>query len=335
MILVTGGTGFLGSHLLYHLVNSGAKVRAVRRKTSNIENVKTVFGYYTGEAGKFFDRIEWFTADLLDLPELKNAFKEVSQVYHCAALVSFDPKDYHRMRKNNITSTENIVNLCITENVKKLCFVSSVAALEKSPDNQPVTEENYWTNASGKSGYAITKHGAETEVWRAGQEGLDIVIVNPGVIIGSGFWKQGSSKIFDKIYNGLSFYTEGVTGFVDVTDVVKAMMLLMQSDIKDERFVLVSENVSFKDLFFKIADALQVKRPSKKATKQMLKLAWRLDWLKSKLTGSTPLLTKDSAEAAFRKTYFSSEKIEKRLGFQFTPIDESVKRISTDYLKST
>jgi nucleoside-diphosphate-sugar epimerase len=333
MILVTGGTGLVGSHLLYHLVNRGEKVKAIFRSGSDLQKVKKVFGYHTLDNEILFKKIDWIEADLNDIPELEKAFKNIKQVYHCAAMVSFDPKDYHKMRKINIEGTENIVNLSISNKIEKLCFVSSIASLSWSINEKKITESNFWTNSTNKSEYAITKHGAENEIWRASQEGVDVVIVNPGVILGSGFWGKGTGKIFDRIYHRFKFYTLGVTGFIGVKDVVNIMIELMHSDIKDERFILIAENSSFKDIFFKIADHFGVKRPSKNISSFLSEFGWKIAWFKSKFTKKSAELTKFSARAAHQKRYYSSEKIKKTLGYTFESMDQSITAICKDYLK--
>jgi len=332
MVLVTGGTGLVGSHLLYHLLQSENSVKAIHQKTSDINAVKKVFAYYTTNFEAFFDRIVWLEAELNDVFALEIAFNDITFVYHCAAFVSFDPADYKKMRRINIEGTTNIVNLCISNNIKKLCFVSSIAAVEKNTKNEWIDESENWNSAAPKSGYAITKYGAEMEVWRASQEGVDVVIVNPGVILGSGFWHKGSSNLFTKINNGFNFYTEGVTGFVGVKDVVKIMIKLMQSNIKSERFILVAENISFKHLFDQIAHALNKNRPKIKVSYFLSELIWRLDWIKSKITGKMPLMTKNSAKSSQAKIYFSSKKIENTLlTYKFEKIDSVIQNIGENY----
>ena len=261
MILVTGGTGLVGSHLLYQLLLENDSIRAIHQKNSDLNAVKRVFQFYGGQSEILFNKIRWVEASLNNLPDLEVAFEDVNFVYHCAAIVSFDSKDYQKMRRVNIEGTTNIVNLCIKNKIEKLCFVSSVAAIENGIEGELMDETDNWNNATDKSGYAITKYGAEMEVWRASQEGVPVVIVNPGVIIGSGFWKKGSGKLFSNVQKGLKFFTEGVTGFVGVQDVVKIMIELMSSSIRNQRYILVSENLSYKEMLFMIADALNKPRP--------------------------------------------------------------------------
>jgi nucleoside-diphosphate-sugar epimerase len=333
MILVTGGTGLVGAHLLYHLSLENEVIKAIHRKNSDLNAVKNVFSYFSDDFETLFQKIEWIEADLTDVCALEKAFENVTHVYHSAALISFDPKDYKAMRKINIEGTSNIVNFCIDKKVEKLCFVSSVATIEKSTANKIHDEKEPWSNEINKSGYAITKYGAEMEVWRASQEGVNVVIVNPGVILGAGFWHNGSGAIFTKIYKGLKFYSEGITGFISVKDVVKIMLQLMQSDIKNERFILVSENRSFKDIFFLIADNFGKKHPSIKVSTFMSAVGWRLEKIRSVLTGKPPLLTKHSAKSIHNKYYYSSEKMETTLHYDFEPLSNTIERVCDLYIK--
>ena len=331
MILVTGGTGLVGSHLLYHLALENDVIKAIHRKNSDLNTVKNVFRYYTEDFELLIQKIEWVEADITDIFSMEKAFKNVTEVYHSAAMVSFDPKDYKAMRKVNIEGTSNIVNFCIDFGIKKLCFVSSVAAIEKSFNNKIIVENDHWNNEMNNYGYAITKYGAEMEVWRGSQEGIPCVIVNPGIILGAGFWHNGSGALFSKIDKGLRFYSEGVTGFVGVKDVVSVMIQLMKSNILNERFILVSENKSFKDVFFLIADNLNKKRPSIKVTEFMSAIGWRLEKIRSVLTGKAPLLTVHSAKSIHNKHYYSSDKVKKALHYDFEFVANTIKKVCKLY----
>lgn len=332
MILVTGGTGLVGSHLLYRLTQENDIIRAIYRTEQSLESVKKVFSYYSNSIEDSFSKIEWIQADITDIPSMIPLFEGISYVYHCAALVSFDTQDYTEMRKTNIYGTANIVNLCIDAGVKKLCHVSSIAAIGDDEKKEITDETNEWNGNKNNHGYGITKYGAEMEVWRASQEGVDVVIVNPGVILGGGFWNSGSGKLFSQINDGFQFYSNGVTGFVGVQDVVKAMILLMKSEIKNERFLLVSENKSFKEVLFTIADSLNKKRPSIRVKKWQSELFWRWEWLVSKLTSKRPRINKHSAKSLDSKTYYTAKKTEEALDFTFEKIDNVVQKTSKEFL---
>jgi len=333
MILVTGGTGLVGSHLLYHLTLENDVIRAIYRTKKSLEMVRKVFSYYTDSVTPLFSKIEWLQADITDVSSLEIVFEDVTFVYHAAALVSFDPKEYRAMRQVNIDGTANIVNFCIDKKVQKLCFVSSIASVGESINSKEIDEENEWIVGKNNSGYSITKYGAEIEVWRATQEGVDVVIVNPGVILGAGFWTLNSGKLFAQVAKGFRFYTEGITGFVGVTDVVKAMLQLMKSKVKNERFILVSENKSFKEVFSQIAEGLNKKKPRIKISKVVTAVLWRIDTIISKITRTPPLLTKENAKSLHSVSLYSSEKIKTALNYNFESIEEVIQKTCTLFLK--
>ena len=332
MILVTGGTGLVGSHLLFKLVKNGHFVRAIYRSKEKIETVKHVFSYYTKNVEELFSNIEWVEGDITDIPKLSEAFKGITHVYHCAAFISFDPHYYHSLRQINIEGTANVVNLCISNKIEKLCYVSSIAAIGKELSNILITEDSPWNKDEDHSVYAITKYGAEMEVWRGCQEGLDVVVVNPGVIIGSGFWRFGSGSFFKRIYKGLKYYTTGTTGYVAVNDVVNIMILLMVGRIKNERYIIVAENLSFQSFFTKIANALNVEPPKKKASSLLLQIAWRMDWLRSKLRGKHRRLVKHSVTSIQSITEYDNSKVKHDLNYEFNPVDSSISSTSQHFL---
>lgn len=333
MILVTGGTGLVGSHLLYQLITNNNPVRAIYRNKNKLALTKKIFSYYSENPNILFNKIDWVEADLLDIPLLTEAFKGITHVYHAAAFVSFEPDKYHLLRKTNIEGTANIVNLSIANKIEKLCYVSSVATIGSATSKDTLNELTLWNPEADNSVYSITKYGAEMEVWRGTQEGLDAVIVNPGVIIGPGIWNYGSGNIFKKVYNGLPFYTKGVTGYVGIEDVVLPMMKLMESPIKNERFILVSENWPYKQFIDKIATSLNVKAPSKKASSLLLQMGWRLDWLKHKLTGKRRRLSKQLVHTLNSKSVYDNTKLKTQLNYQFKPLEKSIKEVAGIFLK--
>ncbi|MBP6181339.1 NAD-dependent epimerase/dehydratase family protein [Flavobacterium sp.] len=328
MILVTGGTGLVGAHLLLHLIESGENVRAIYRNTKSIEKTKKLFNLY--KKPYLFDTIEWIQADITDIPALEKAFEGIDYVYHCAALISFDPKDEDLIRKINIEGTANIVNFSINNAVKKLCFISSIAALgDLTSQEKIITEETEWNPEKPHSDYAISKYGAEMEIWRGQQEGLPVIILNPGVIIGPGFWEQGSGQLFMKVKKGLLFYTLGSTGFVAVTDVIRIATQLMKSGIHNERFTLIAKNVVFRDILNSIADSLLIKKPTIHAKPLFMEICWRIDWIVSTIFMQKRKLTRATAKASYSKNEYSNEKIITVLNTEFLDIHQYIKEIST------
>ncbi|PID68074.1 MAG: NAD-dependent epimerase [Flavobacteriia bacterium] len=330
-ILVTGGTGLVGAHLLAYLIQQGTPVRAIYRKTSDFSEVKQVFGYYTDETDRMFNVIEWVETDLLDIPGLKRAFEGISQVYHCAAMVSFDDRHFDAMRRVNSEGTANMVNLALAEKIDKFCYVSSVATLDNQVKEGVITEQNIWNPANNKFDYAITKYGGEMEVWRGTQEGLNAVIVNPGVILGSGFWHKNTGKIFTRVANGFKYYTNGITGYVGVWDVVRVMTQLMSSEISNQRFVLVSENLSYRELLSGIAKAMHQSEPSHALTPLMGKLLWMLDTVSAVVLRRPKTFTKRMAQTVHEQTFYDSGKIKKELLFTFEPMEAVIRRCVHDF----
>ncbi|MEO8235561.1 MAG: NAD-dependent epimerase/dehydratase family protein [Flavobacterium sp.] len=326
MVLVTGATGLVGSHLILHLLEQGQTVKALFRNENGKQKVKIVFEYYNKQ--ELFARIHWCKADILDIPSLEVAFLDVNYVYHCAALIYFDPKEEENLRKINIEGTQNIISFCIDFKIKKLCYVSSIAALgDLAPHETIVTEECEWNPEMQHSDYAISKYGAEMEVWRAQQEGLDIIVVNPGVILGPLFWTDGSGEIYTKVKNGLPFYTKGSTGFISVKDVVNILFLLMESNTTNEKFILISENKTYEDIVSTIAEALQVKKPKLYAGKSLTSITWRADWFLSTFFGKKRTLTRDLANSLHSIDLYSNHKILKELDYHFEVIEDYIKSL--------
>jgi nucleoside-diphosphate-sugar epimerase len=328
MILITGATGLTGSHLVLHLLENGAKsVRAIYRDKAGVAKTKQLFLLY--QKPELFEKIEWVHADITDIPSLEIAFQNINYVYHCAALISFDPSDEEKLRKTNIEGTANIVNLCLEHDVKRLCHMSSAAALGNPKNNiETVTEEAEWNPEKPHSDYGISKYGAEMEVFRGQQEGLNVVIVNPGIILGPPLWKTGSSQLFTLIGKGQQFYTNGSMAFVSVIDVVKIMKLLTESGINGERFILSAETVSYRKISSVVADAMKKRRPSVAATPWMTSIAWRIDWVLATIFGQKRKISKDGAKTLHTKNSYSNDKVKAALGYDFTGIETSVSHIA-------
>jgi nucleoside-diphosphate-sugar epimerase len=323
MILVSGGTGLIGGHLLLSLVEKEQKVRAIYRKKESILKTKRLFELYNRTD---FEKIDWVKADLNDISELEVAFDSISEVFHCAALISFSKNAYHAMRKININGTANMVNMSIDKGVKNFFYLSSVAALEKKP-KQGLTDENEdWNPETYKNPYAITKYGAEMEVWRGSQEGLNVAIVNPGVVIGPGFYDQGSGKLFSQVKNGMKFYTRGITGFVGVWDVVDVLIKLRERGVFGERFILVSENLSYEKVLFDIADALSVSRPKYYISSPAMLVMYYVSRPFALFSKSLRGMSKEGLMTLNKNNGFDGRKIQQALGFNYTKVSDSIKR---------
>ena len=322
MILVTGGTGLVGCHLLYSLVNENKKVRALHRKNSKTDSVRKVFSYYSKDYKKLFDKIEWIEGDINDITSLDVAFQNISEIYHCAAFISFSNQDFNAMKKINVEGTANMVNTAIDKKVDKFCYVSTIAAIGERK-NMLIDEECEWKENNNP--YSKTKHDAELEVWRGISEGLNAVIVNPGVIIGSGYWKRGSGAFITQISRGMNYFPPGKTGFICVKDVVKIMRELMDKNIFSERFLLVAENWTQKDFIYSVCNYLNLKSPSKKASKSIMILGLILDTARSFFLNKRRRLSSAIIKSSHSKNEYSNKKISSVLNYKFKMVEKSIK----------
>jgi len=332
MVLVTGGTGLVGSHLLVHLIQQGSSVKAIYRKGSLLERVEKVFNYYHEKGSELFQKIDWVEADLNDIPALERAFQHIDYVYHAAAFISFDPRQFDLLLKTNAKGTANIVNLCIANDVKKLCFVSTIGTIGKSVNNGIANEENEW-NDQHVNVYALAKYEAEMEVWRGTQEGLPAVIVNPGVIIGPGFWGFGSGALFTTANKGYKFYPPGGTGFVTVHDVVRIMVALMDSQIQNERFITISKNLTFEEILQKLTKSLNKPQPKIQLKYWQLQIGKVGDLLWSAITGKTRRITKNSIYSMKHRDAYSSDKIKDFINFEFESLDPTIDFSCSQFVK--
>ena len=332
MIFITGCTGLVGSHLVAELVNGQQALSTIKllcRKNSDLSLLKNVLSRYG--INEIPDNIEFVYGDVLDYDILENAMKDVDDVYHCAAVVSFDPSDKNSLMRVNVEGTKNMVNAALYCGVKKFCHVSSIAALGRALEGESIDEESPWTQSKNNSVYSISKHEAEMEVWRGIAEGLNATIVNPSLILGAGRWDSSSCELFNTVAKGFPFYTTGINGFVDVKDVTRAMIMLMKNNKFGQRYCLNGVLISYKELFTLMANNFNVKVPYIKVGKTLSEIAWRIFWLFGKIQGKKPLITKETARTATRKYSYSSEKIMRELNFTFTPIEESIKEICSIY----
>ena len=312
MIFITGATGLLGSALIKELAQQDTKIKAI----------------YRNEIPFAHENIDWIKGDISDIALLEECLTDVDEVYHCAGKVSFNPKARKELFITNVEGTANLVNACLNTGVRKLLHVSSVSALGRIRENTTVNESMQWSEETSNSVYGKSKYLAEMEVWRAIAEGLKAVIVNPTIILGENDWNKSSTEIFKTVYKEFPYYSEGVTGFVDVKDVVKAMIALMQSDLSNERFLVTAENKEYSALFFMIADAFGMKRPHKKVNPFLASMVWRLEKLRSLFTGKDPLVTKETARTSLALVEVDNSKLLNALpAFQYQPLQQSISRI--------
>ncbi len=312
-VFVTGGTGFLGSYLLRELIQRGFTVRALKRSTSSMDLIKPVQ-----------DQVEWIEGDILDICLLEEAMQDIQQVYHCAAMVSFDPKKVRQMVEVNREGTANIVNVALDKGIEKLVYMSSIAAIGRTAKENNISEKSKWERSKYNTSYAVSKYQAEQEVWRGIAEGLTAAILNPAVIMGSGFWDQGSNLFFRRVWDGLPFYPIGNTSLVDVRDVVRMSIQLMESNIKSERFIVSGANRSYQSIFQDIAKVLGKRPPVIKMTAFWQTLAWTVEALRCFVTRSSPVVTRQTVRQTSRPFLYDNRKSIDTFDFQYTPIEQTI-----------
>jgi len=322
MILVTGGTGFLGSYIIKNLVEKGHAVRAIRRSPA--------LPFFIEK--EIWEKVEWIEGDVLDVVSLAEAAKGIDAVIHSAAIVSFTKDRREEMYAVNVDGTANVVNAALESGVRRLLHVSSVAALGRTTKASTVTEEKTWEENKNNTHYAITKHRAEMHAWRGFAEGLEGVVINPSTILGYGNWHQSSCAIFKTAYKGFPWYTKGVNGFVGVEDVAEAAVQLLLSGINEKRFIVNAENCSFQSLLNEMAKGFRKAPPHRYAGPVMSEVAWRMEKVKSMFTGSKPLLSKETAKVAHSQTSFDNSALRNELpNFSFTPLGDVIKKACAQY----
>ena len=331
MIFVTGGTGLVGSHVLLRLSQDRKPFKALKRPSSSLSICEKLFLEYN--QADLFRKINWVDGDINDISLLEIAIEGCDYVLHCSGLVSFHSSDIELLKKVNIEGTANLMNVALNSSVKKVGYISSIAALGRNSTEEIVDEDCYFTPTKLDSNYALSKYYAEQEVWRASEEGLDVVIINPSVILGPGDWNKGSSQIFQRIHKGLRFYSTGSTGYVDVVDVANCLIDLVFSDIKNERFIINGANLKYRDMFDRIAENFGKPKATIKVTPLLKEIAWRLESIRSFISAKKPLITKETANSAMINRSYSTNKVIKQIGFVFTDIDTTIKRYCKWYLK--
>lgn len=313
----------VGIHLIRALLKEGDEVVALYRSAIPAELTAAEI-----------QQVQWVQGDILDVVFLVELMSGCARVYHCAGLVSFNPSKANALMKINVEGTANVVNAALASGVQKLVHVSSVAALGRKRNNTTVTENVKWDDNANPSVYGLSKYLGELEVWRAISEGLNAVIVNPVIILGLAQWGTGSSAMFRNAFNEFPWYTEGVSGFVDAADVATAMVLLMKSEIAAERFILSAENKSYRSIFTEMAIAFGKKPPTRKVNPTLAAIVWRIEGIKSWITGKEALLTKETAETAQQKVNFDNSKILNALpGFEFKPVSQTISECCSGYVK--
>ncbi|SMP25089.1 NAD-dependent epimerase/dehydratase family protein [Chryseobacterium profundimaris] len=322
MVFVTGATGILGRVIVLELLKKGKNVRAAKRTASNLDDVKHSYSFYAENPDGFFNKIEWVNVDFDDIQSIQDALKGIDEVYHCAAKVGFNPDDEKEMYHTNVKGTQNLLYACEGSEIKKFLFVSSIAVLDIDNENGELDEDSDFNPKEDHSAYAISKHLAEMEVWRASAEGLNVVIVNPGMIIGSGNWGNSSGDIFPTLEKN-SFTFSGGTSYADVRDVAEISVELMEQNIFGERFIIISENKKYAELAKHVRKELGLKE-AKILSKFQLTMGVLANMLFGWLIPKLKMVTKSNVEAISRMKTISNKKVKERLNYTFIPLEETI-----------
>lgn len=330
MVFVTGATGLLGRVVALELLKKGKSVRASKRPASDLEEVKNSYKFYTETPEAYFNAIEWVDVDFDDITSLQEALEGAEEVYHCAAKVGFDPKDDKEMYHTNTEGTKKLLYAVENSEVKKFLHISTVAVLDLFNEKGELDESSDFNPKEEHSAYAISKHLAEMEVWRASAEGLNVAIVNPGMIIASGRWGQSSGEIFP-IFEKNAFTFSGGSSYVDVRDVAKISVELMERNIFGERFIAVSQNTRYLELGTQIRKKLGLKEP-KVLSRTQLNLGRLANILFGWLIPKLRMITKSSIESISSFNTISNQKVKQKLDYQFISVKESVDFHLTNYI---
>jgi len=323
LIFVTGATGLIGAYLCRYLIHSGKKVSALKRPNSDLSLL-----------GNAADSIEWYTGDLNDIDILVEACSSAEKVYHCAGLISYDPADRDKLIEVNHFGTANLVHACLATNISKLLHVGSIASFGRPSDDCVINESIKWEDSKHHSFYGWSKQLANREIWRGQIEGLDTVMVHPSVVLGAGYWDRSSGRMFSYVDKGSKYYSSGSTGFVDVHDLVKVMMALMESDIVNEAFIVNGHDLTFQSLFQHIAKALNTTAPSKSASNTAASILRIMDWFKSLVSRQPRYFTKETIRTAQSKVAYENSKLLAAIPFSFTSIEETIGEIGQQFQRS-
>ncbi|MFM7769517.1 MAG: SDR family NAD(P)-dependent oxidoreductase [Bacteroidota bacterium] len=321
MNVVTGATGLIGSHICLRLAERGVRVRAAFRNEKKIATVKRLFHFY--KLQHLWSSIEWVYADVEDVEDLQKLITGADCVIHCAAVVSYHPKDVRALMETNVTGTMNVVNICLEENVSHLIHLSSISACGKNI-NTYTTENTPRDMALKYTNYSRSKYLSELEVWRGIEEGLASTIFNPGVVLGAGSFDQSSGTMFKRIARGLPALPAGGTGVVSVHDVANAVCLAIESGPKNDRYILVGLNIKMEHLFPLIAQKLRVKIGKKIAKKWQLRFVFLLEAIQELIFRKKASVTKEILQNYGETNIYNGEKATETFQFAYSPIEASI-----------
>jgi len=321
---ITGANGFLGVHIIHHLLKNGHTVRSIIRPSASLSEFEKVKSYYQLDESQYA-KLSWYKCELYDMVGLQEAIVGADFVLHLAGKISYLKKDLADLLTINKDYTANVVDVAKDAGVRKLLYCSSIAAIAKSGKEDVVRESAEWDDELPHSNYGYTKQLGEIEVWRGIEEGLDAVIINPGIILGYGDWTKGSNNLFGNAQNSFPFYSNGITGWVGVEDVAQIAKELCLSGISGERYIVVSENKSYKEVADTMCAALGTKKPRVEIKGGLYKLAYAIVWL-NEFLGLGGMLSTETVKASVAVNHFDNTKIKEALGFEFAGLQQVIEK---------
>ena len=314
-IFVTGATGFLGSYIVRQLLVDGYDdITCLTRRNGPTELTSD-----------FYDKVRWVMGDILDVPFLSDQLPGVDCIIHAAAIVTFSTKDKKKMIQTASDGTANLVNNAMDCGVQKFLHISSIAAIGRRKPEEDISEKMMFSHSKYDTTYGLSKFLAEQQVWRAHAEGLNVTILNPSMILGAGKWTSSSVQIFSKVKKGISYYPSGTNGWVDVRDVAKATVMCVSEQHDGERFIISAENLSYQTVLQTIAKELKVKGPEKKVNLNLAGIVWRLDAIRSFITGKNPVITKETIQSTSVTARYDNSKSKEMLSLNYRSIKESIR----------
>ncbi len=320
-ILITGATGYIGSALAHHLhqeYGSSIRLKALARSSPSRRYLDSL-------------PIEWVYGDLLNPASLWDATEGVDVVFHSAALVSFHQRDYRRLYRANVVGTRNMVNACLKNRVKRLVHLSSTATIGSSGlCGELSTEQTPFQGWQEHIGYMLSKRLSEFEVWRGVAEGLDSVIVNPSVVLGDLTHRLHSASEFiaDLFRGKIPYVPKGGTGFVDIDDVVVAIERAWKHGKTGERFIINSENLSYRALTGRVS-AFRGAR-SQGVAELPSALGFIIGGVCDVLafvSNFRSAITFDTMRLSEKMLCYANQKSIEQLGVRYRSIDETIERI--------
>jgi dihydroflavonol-4-reductase len=323
-LLLTGATGLVGCHTLLKLVENGVYIRAFVRPNSDYRNrIEEVFSLFNQPASLLDQYVTFFEGDILNIGDLEDALDGIESVIHTAAIVREGFESSERLMKVNVEGTSNLVNLCLDLKISWFLHLSSVATLGPNPEGL-VDEDFFFKSGPHTSNYALSKYLAEQEVWRASEEGLPVVVLNPSIILGASRSKQSSGAIFHAAKKGISFYTNGLHGYVDVVDVSTIIHYLYKNQFTGKRFIVSSENMENFDFLRAVCESMKSAPPRIRFQQWMILPSLVAGVVGKIFNKKIPIINRKLIRSAQSRNAYDNVRIIDKTGIQFKTVQTSI-----------